>query len=289
MRHVVLNTGCSMPILGLGTFRITGSEQMRKTLEAALSSGYRSIDTASVYRNEKDIGDSLQELLPKFGLSRKDLFITSKLAPRDQGSEKCRQACLKSISDLQCGYLDLYLIHWPGAQGFQHSDDGNRTLRRQSWEEMQKMHQEGLIKSIGVSNYTPRHMEELLQNSDICPAVLQIEHHPHLIQHELVKMCRSKGILFQAYSSLGTTSDTNKLLSDPAVKAVAAQKKKTVAQVLLRWAVQQGIGVIPKSTNPSHIRENMDIFDMELMQEEMQTLNSLDTQKHYCWDPNTIT
>ncbi|XP_060086015.1 glyoxal reductase-like [Ylistrum balloti] len=285
---VTLNSGVVMPLIGFGTFKIRGKELVYSVLDSALAAGYRSIDTASVYRNEGDIGESLKELLPKYGLKRQDVFITSKLGPKNQGCGRCRESCLQSLHSLQCDYLDLYLIHWPGTQGMQPCDARHRDLRLQSWGEMVALQKEGKLKSIGVSNFLQHHIEDVIDTTKHTPAVLQIEYHPHLVQRRLVDFCRSKGIHFQAYSSLGTTTDSNTLLTDSVVCKIAKQRGVSPARVLLRWAVQQGIGVIPKSTNSDHIRDNMDIFSFSLSDQEMVSLNQLDTQSHLCWNPSQV-
>lgn len=287
-RTIHLSSGSEMPVVGLGTFKTRGQDLVHSALGAALEAGYSSIDTASVYRNEKEIGECLKEFLPKYGLKREDIFITSKLGPKDHGRGKCREACLKSISDLDCEYLDLFLIHWPGVQGRKPEDSSNKQLRLESWRDIEELFSEGKIRAIGVSNFEQRHLEELLRECSVKPAVLQIEHHPHLVQHSLVKYCKENDIHFQAYSSLGTTSNDNRLLTDPVVTGLAETHQKTPAQILLRWAVQQGIGVIPKSTNPEHIRNNIDIFSFCLSDSEISRLNSLDSQHHYCWNPSAV-
>ncbi|KAL4222188.1 hypothetical protein ACF0H5_018225 [Mactra antiquata] len=289
MFRVRLAAGNDIPCIGLGTFKTKGQDLVFKTIEAALRAGYRSIDTASVYKNEVDIGNALKTLLPKFGLKRDDIFITSKLGPKDQGAGKCRQACLKSLENLQTDYLDLYLIHWPGTQGKKPEDQSNKDLRGESWKDLEVLYKEGKLRSIGVSNYEESHLKDLLSNCSVQPSVLQIEYHPHLVQTSLVDFCKEHNIHFQAYSSLGTTTDDNKLLSDATVLSLAEKYKKTVAQILLRWAVQQNIGVIPKSTNPVHICENIDIFSFTLSESDLETLSNLDTQKHYCWNPASVT
>lgn len=288
MAFVTLSVGSRMPILGLGTFKTKGKDLVHSVLDAALKAGYTSIDTAGGYRNEEDIGESLKVLLPKYGLKRSDIFITSKLAPVDQGQNKCREACLRSIDNLQTGYLDLYLIHWPGVQGKKHEDPDNRKLRFESWQEMEQLYNEGKLKAIGVSNYEQRHLEELLSQCTVRPAVLQTEYHPHLVRSSLVKYCHDNKILFQAYSSLGTTSNDNKLLTDPVIQQVAKAYNKSPAQILLRWAVQQGIGVIPKSTSSDHIENNIDIFSFTLDDKDITKISSLDQCHHYCWNPATI-
>ncbi|CAC5397406.1 Uncharacterized oxidoreductase MSMEG_2408/MSMEI_2347,Aldo-keto reductase family 1 member A1 [Mytilus coruscus] len=285
---ITLNSNSFIPLIGLGTYKIKGRDLIQRCLQVALVSGYRSFDTASVYKNESDIGEAMNELLPELGLQRKDVFITSKLGPANQGKDKCRKACLESIQRLQCDYLDLYLIHWPGTKGKKPEEPVNKELRLQSWQDMIQLHKEGKVKAIGVSNFLQHHIDDIISETNFVPAVLQIEHHPHLVQDNLISYCQQKGIHFQAYSSLGTSVVENKLLSDETVEDIAKIHSKTTAQILLKWAVQQSIGVIPKSTNPEHIRENMDIFDFSLSQQEIDILNKLDKQIHYCWNPKSV-
>ncbi|KAK7109930.1 hypothetical protein V1264_013886 [Littorina saxatilis] len=277
-----------MPLFGLGTFKIRGQDTVHQVLDAALAAGYRSFDTASVYRNEEDIGKSMQTLLPKYGLCRQEIFITSKLAPKDQGQGACREACLQSLSRLQCSYLDLFLIHWPGTHKLRPEDPHHKENRLGSWADMEQLHEEGKVKSIGVSNFLQHHLEELMKACSVKPAVLQIEFHPHLVQRDLLQWCQQHDVHFQAYSSLGTSNQDNKLLTDATVQDVANRVNRTPAQVLLRWAVQQGVGILPKSTNPNHIKENSDIFDFELGDQIMQELTTLSRDTHYCWDPSAV-
>ncbi|PVD29665.1 hypothetical protein C0Q70_08920 [Pomacea canaliculata] len=274
-------------ILTVGTFKIRGQDIVHEVLKTAIEAGYRSFDTASVYKNEVDIGRSLQILLPEHGLTREDIFLTSKLAPGDQGSGSCRKACLQSIAHLQCSYLDLFLIHWPGTRKLRPEDSRNKQNRLNSYRDMEQLLREGTVKAIGVSNFTRNHLEELLAETSVVPAVLQNEFHPHLHQKELLEWCKLKGIHFQAYSSLGT-SDSHKLLSDPVVLEVAAGTSQTPAQVLLRWAVQQDVGVLPKSTSPKHLRENCDIFSFKLSSDDMLRLSSIHSGTHYCWNPELV-
>lgn len=277
-----------MPLLGLGTFKMRGYEILYEAINAALAAGYRSFDTASVYKNETEIGQVLKKLLPMYNLSRKDIFITSKLSPSEQGEDNALPAIQGSLSRLDCDYLDLYLIHWPGTHKLQPHDQRHQTYRKQTWQVMEEAHRQGLIHSIGVSNYLQHHLEELLEYCTIKPSVLQIEYHPHCVQTSLKSYCHENGIHLQAYSSLGTSSVENKLLSDPLIKEIAQKYEKTPAQILLRWAVQQDIGVLPKSTNVLHISENADVFSFSLSPEHLAAISSLDTQTHYCWNPNLI-
>ncbi|KAJ8255073.1 hypothetical protein GJAV_G00200630 [Gymnothorax javanicus] len=272
-----------MPLLGLGTFRLRGQEETYFAVDAALAAGYRAFDTAAVYRNEADLGCALRGLLPKYGLSRDDIFITSKLGPRDQGS-RAREGCVRSLERLGFEYIDLYLVHWPGTQGLPVGDQQNPRNRAETWAVLEQFHADGKFRAIGVSNYTPGHLKELLQACRVPPAVLQVEFHPRLTQRELRAFCREAGICFQAYSSLGTGA----LLSDPVVLGVAARCGRTPAQVLLRWAVQQGMPVLPKSSQPERIKENGQVFDFQLSEEDMGKLSDLDCGEKFCWDPSTV-
>ncbi|GCB85235.1 hypothetical protein scyTo_0025990 [Scyliorhinus torazame] len=283
MQSVELNNGVEMPLVGLGTFQVKGYNVVHRTLDAALGQGYRSFDTASVYHNETDIGKALKELLPKHGLTRGDLFVTSKLAPGDHGAG-ARAACLRSLADMDFEYLDLYLVHWPGKQGWKSEDPRNPGCRQQSWEAMENLYRDGKFRAIGVSNYTEGHLRALLAQCQVRPAVLQVEYHPHLLQSELLAFCSESGLHLQAYSSLGT----GRLVGEPKVKGLAERLGRTPAQVLLRWALQQGIGVIPKSTNPEHIALNARLFDFHLGDEDMELLSGLHSDTRYCWDPRPV-
>lgn len=283
MESVTLNNGVQMPLVGLGTFRIQGYTTIYSTLEAALGCGYRSIDTAAVYGNEADIGQALKELLPLHGLTRQDIFLTSKLAPQDHG-EDAEDAVRRSLQALDLDYLDLYLIHWPGKRGWRSDDPRNPECRCQSWKALEKLNSAGVLRTIGVSNYTEEHLKELLAVCQVRPAVLQVEYHPELAQSDLLHFCQSAGIHLQAYTSLGS----GHLIQQQEVQAVAAQCNRTASQVLLRWALQQEVGVIPKSTNPKRIVENFKLFDFELSPQAMKELDALHCDKHYCWDPRAV-
>ncbi|XP_022237945.1 uncharacterized protein LOC106478616 isoform X1 [Limulus polyphemus] len=209
-------------------------------------------------------------------------------APSHQGIGKCRSAILTSLKRLQVDYLDLYLIHWPGASGKHPDDPQHRVLRKESWQEMESLYREGKLKAIGVSNYLVPHLDEMLKYCTVLPSVLQVEYHPHLVQQQLLQYCTDHRIHVQAYSSLGAASGCEKLLSEPILLEIARKYSKTPAQVLLRWATQHGLSVIPKTTQPKRLEENADIFDFDLLYEDMNNLNSLDKQTHYCWDPSSI-
>ncbi|XP_019951022.2 glyoxal reductase [Paralichthys olivaceus] len=280
---VPLNTGIQMPLLGLGTYKLRGAEDVHRAVDAALAAGYRAFDSAAVYKNEAELGQALRVLLPKYGLTRQDVFITSKLGPKDQG-DKAMEGALHSLSQLDLEYIDLYLIHWPGTQGLLVTDQHNPGNRVQSWAALEELHCQGKLKAIGVSNYTPAHMRELMQTCRIPPAVLQVEFHPRLCQTELRSLCEEYGVCFQAYSSLGK----GELVTDPSVTEVAKNCARTPAQVLLCWAVQQGVPVLPKSSNPDRITENARLFDFTLSDADMERLSALDCGHKYCWDPSEV-
>lgn len=263
---------------------VSGDDVIYRTIDTALQCGYKLIDTAAVYRNEADIGRSLKELLPKYGLSRHDVFITSKLSPRDHGFDSAEEACKKSLEALNCEYLDLYLIHWPGVQKLNSDDPKNAELRKRSWQALEKLYKAGLLKSIGVSNYTVDHLEDLLQYATVVPAVLQVEFHPRLYQNKLLEYCKSKGIWLQAYTSLGQ----GKLLDEAPVTCIASKHNKSAAQVLLKWALHHGVGVIPKSVRTQHIKDNICVQDFELAAEDMDALNQMNSDTRFCWDPTRV-
>lgn len=272
-----------MPLLGLGTYRLRGLENVTQAVDAALGCGYRSFDTAAVYRNEGELGQALRQLLPKYGLSRNDIFITTKLAPVDMG-KGAREACLKSLAELGCDYLDLYLIHWPGKQGWRSDDARNQEARRDSWEAMEALYKAGVIRALGVSNYTTSHLSELLGWCNVQPAVLQVEFHPRLPQLDLLEWCAKNGVHLQAYSSLGC----GHLLKDDQVNKVADIHGQAPSQVLLQWALRQGVGVIPKASAPERIKENTNAWHLKLTDEEAEMLKGDGSEKRYCWDPTGV-
>jgi diketogulonate reductase-like aldo/keto reductase len=261
-----LDNGVEMPVLGLGVWLIPSGEETRGAVRDALECGYRLIDTARAYGNERDVGRALRES----GLPREEVFVTTKLWNSDHGYEAARRACRASLGDLGLDYIDLYLIHWP-VPG----------LRRETWKAMAALRDEGVCRAIGVSNYTIRHLDELRDESSAPPAVNQVEFHPFLYQRELLDYCRRRGIAVEAYSPLAR----GVRLSEPALVSVGRKYGKTPAQVLIRWALQHGTIPIPKSSRPERIRENAAVFDFSLASGDMETLDRLDEGLRVCWDP----
>jgi diketogulonate reductase-like aldo/keto reductase len=265
--RVTLSDGNKMPVLGLGMWQAGSGKQARKAVAHALQVGYRLFDTAKLYGNERDLGVAVRES----GIPREEIFVTTKLWNNDHGYESALRAFEKSRHELGLEYVDLYLIHWP-VPG----------LRQESWKALLKIHDQGLARSIGVSNYTIRHLEELLPATPIPPAMNQVEFHPFLYQKELLEFCVRQRIQLEAYSPLMR----GRRLNHPVLAQVAAKYGRTPAQVLIRWSLQHGLVVIPKSIRPDHIRENAAVFDFELKREDMERLDSLDESSHVAWNPN---
>ncbi|XP_051161342.1 uncharacterized protein LOC127281605 [Leptopilina boulardi] len=286
MNHVQLLSGNLMPLVGFGTFRVN-SEDIFKVLDEALNAGYRSIDTAAVYRNEDAIGSALKILLPKYNLKREDIFITTKLGPADNGNPAgVRRAVRNSLIALQTDYIDLYLIHWPGAGRIHENSSLNPELRSLTWKTLVQLHQEGCLKSIGVSNYNINHLQQLFQKCEgVKPSVNQVECHPHYRQDELLKFCTKEGIHLQAYSSLGG-SDNGALLNDSTVVKISSNLNVSPARLLLKWALQRGIGIIPKAKSAEHIKDNLKL-DFTIDEESMKLLLNLQ-EKKYAWDPSNV-
>jgi diketogulonate reductase-like aldo/keto reductase len=268
---VKLNTGDAMPSVGFGTWQLLPGRTARNAVTAAVDTGYRLVDTARIYGNETSVGKAVAAS----GVPRKDIFVTTKLWNASQGYDKARKAFKNSLKRLSMDYVDLYLIHWPIS-----------AKRSESWRALCELYESGKAKNIGVSNYTIRHLQELLSESNIVPAVNQIEFHPFLYeeQRELLDFCKQHDIVVEAYSPLahGKTTDNQVL------PAIAQKHGKSTAQVILRWCVQHGTIPLPKSSNPDHIRDNLDIFDFELTKDDMGQINGLSEGTRTCWDPNNM-
>eukprot|EP01111_Echinosteliopsis_oligospora_P004167 TRINITY_DN1661_c0_g1_i1.p1 TRINITY_DN1661_c0_g1~~TRINITY_DN1661_c0_g1_i1.p1 ORF type:complete len:295 (-),score=64.15 TRINITY_DN1661_c0_g1_i1:107-991(-) len=279
-----LNNGQTIPVLGLGTWEIYGKDVIQP-VKSALALGYRHIDTAKWYENEKELGQAVRES----GLPRESIYVTTKLHPADHGFDSCYKAFHECLNNLGLEYIDLFLIHWPGLNDEDKDakavyGDQTAKARADSWRAMEKIIKEGKCKAIGVSNYTISHLQELLAHCVVPPAVNQFELHPCLYQKDLVDFCQKNNILVQAYCSLMR----GQLLDNPTIKSVATKHNKTPAQVLLRWGLQHDAVVIPKSTSETRIKENSDLFDFEITQDEMNSIDALHNNTRLEWDPTTI-
>jgi len=237
-------------------------------------------DTASVYRNEEEIGNTLKLLR----IPRENIFITSKLSARDHGYENTLKAFERTIQFLGVDYLDLYLVPWPGVSGVSSTLNRNFAVREQTWRAMEELYKQGKCRAIGVSNYTISHLESLLSKCKIVPAVNQVEMHPRLPQQSLIQYCNQKKIQVVAYSSLGR----NSLIDNAIIKKISQKHNRTPAQILLRWAVQQDIPVLPKSIHSNFIKENIQLFDFTLDEEDFNEIKTLNDGHHYCWNPENV-
>jgi methylglyoxal/glyoxal reductase len=264
-----LNNGVKIPRLGLGVYQSPPGQLTRKAVEYALKVGYRHIDTARIYGNESDVGAAIRES----GISREDVFVTTKLWNGDQGYETALKACNESLKRLGLRYLDLYLIHWPVQDS-----------RAQSWKALVELLKDGKCRSIGVSNYTIRHLTELLESSSIVPAVNQVEFSPFLYQKQLLDYCAKQKIQLEAYSPL----TQGEKLNHPVVQRIAGKHSKTSAQVLIRWGIQHNLVTIPKSIREERIKENSEVFDFNLTPDDMKALDSLNENFRNSWDPTNI-
>ena len=268
---VTLNDDHTIPVLGLGVAELS-PEETESAVAAALEAGYRLIDTASAYGNEEAVGRAVAAS----GIARGELFITTKLATEDQGFQSAQDAIKGSLERLGLDYVDLYLIHWPAEQNGKYIDAWGGIMRSQA---------DGFTRSIGVSNFTPEHLSNIMDLSFFTPAVNQIELHPLLNQAELRAVHEQHSIRTEAYSPLGV----GKLLENPVIASVAEAHAKSPAQVLIRWSLQLGNVVIPRSSNPARIAENAAVFDFELTPEQMDSINGLDDGTRFRPNPETYT
>jgi diketogulonate reductase-like aldo/keto reductase len=264
---IELNDGRAIPQLGLGVFQLLPGATTRRAVAAALEVGYRHVDTAAGYRNESDVGDAIRAS----GLEPESIWVTTKLANRDQGASTARRAFEASLERLGLDRIDLYLLHWPHER------------RLDSWRVLEQLHAEGLARSIGVSNFLVRHLDELLAHASVPPSVNQIELSPFLYhtRADTLQRCEEAGIAVEAYSPL----TKGRRLSDQTIGRVAAEVDRTPAQVLIRWSLQKGFIVIPRSSRPARIAENAAVFDFALDGAQVAALDELDEGLTSGWDP----
>lgn len=270
---IELNNGVMIPQFGLGVWKMTDGDEVETAVLAALETGYRLIDTAAVYGNEAGVGAAIR----KSGIPRDEIFVTTKLWNSDQGRENVRAAFTASLKRLGLEYIDLYLIHWPvPAKG----------LYVETWQELERLYEEGKVRAIGVSNFLPEHLDNLLTSSIVTPAVNQIELHPKFPQNELRDYCANKNIHIESWSPIG--GSRGNLLAEPILKRIGDSYGKTPAQVVIRWHIQNGLIVIPKSSNPDRIVQNIDVFDFALTDDDMSQIDSLATGERQGPNPTSM-
>ena len=269
-----LSNGLPMPGIGYGTYLAPDDTAGARSIVDALEAGYRLIDTASVYGNEKTVGRAVRES----SIPREEIFITSKVWNTDQGYDATLAAFDASLNRLGMDYLDLYLIHWPIPAGY---EEDYRKLNRETWKAMERLYKEGQVKAIGVSNFLPRHLEALMEEADVIPMVNQLEINPKYHQTEAVAFCREHGILVESWGPLGR----GRALEEPILCRIANKYKKSVAQICLRWELQRGLVPLPKSVHADRIRANLDVFDFSLDGEDMALIETLDSPGHYSIHP----
>ncbi|MDP1396166.1 aldo/keto reductase [Lysinibacillus capsici] len=261
MGNVVLNNGLKMPLVGYGVFRVPEGDDLAEAVKTAIAKGYRSIDTAQVYRNEESVGRGIRAAIEEGLVTREELFITSKVWNDGLSYEETLAAYDSSLEKIGLDYLDLYLVHWPGI-------DQNYI---EVYKALEKIYQDGRVRSIGVSNFHVHHLESLLKETTVVPVINQIEFHPHLIQEEVRAYCKDKGIQVEAWSPLMNGS----LLEEALIQELASKYGKTPAQIVLRYDVQHDVVTIPKTMTPARMTENLAVFDFTLTEQEMTQLDAM--------------
>lgn len=272
MEYRILNNGVEMPVLGFGVYQVEETVCEQCVCDA-IAAGYRSIDTASAYLNERAVGRAIR----RSGVPREELFITTKLWVQDAGYESAKRAFAKSLERLQLDYLDLYLIHQPFGDVYG------------SWRAMEELYREGAVRAIGVSNFQPDRLVDLILHNEVVPAVNQVETHPFCQQTEAAAVMASEGVQIESWAPFA--EGRNNLFGNGTLVSLAAKYRKSVAQVVLRWLIQRGVVVIPKSVRPERMAENIDVFDFHLAPEDMDLIAMLDTRRS-CFlshrDPETV-
>ncbi len=263
-----LHNGVKMPWLGLGVWRVSEGNEVESAVKAAIRAGYRSIDTAAIYKNEEGVGKAIKES----GVSREELFVTTKVWNADQGYDSTLVAFEESRKKLGLEYIDLYLVHWPVKGKF-----------KDTWKALEKLYHDGAVRAIGVSNFQIHHLQDVMADCTIKPMVNQVEYHPLLIQRELLAFCKENQIQMEAWSPLMQGN-----LDQPLLHELSQKYGKSPAQIVLRWDLQNGVVTIPKSITESRIIENADIFDFELSAEDMEKISGLNQNKRFGPDPDNF-
>lgn len=264
MEYIQLRNGLKLPQIGLGTWKITDRELMKVIIARAYKEGYQLIDTAASYCNEIAIAKAITEN----SIPRQELFISDKVWNTSRGYASTQEACKKSLKKLKTDYLDLYLIHWPASMRLYSNWS---ELNADTWRGMEQLYKDGYVKAIGVCNFKIHHLDELKSSADIMPMINQVEFHPGIVQNELLAYCCKNQIVVEASSPLGN----GEILSNNQMAFIAKKKEKSVAQVSLRWAIQKGLIVIPKTSKTERLKDNLNIYDFELSKEEMKFIDEI--------------
>ncbi|WP_080754384.1 aldo/keto reductase [Priestia aryabhattai] len=270
---VTLHNGVKMPWLGLGVFKVEEGPELVNAVKTAIVKGYRSIDTAAIYGNEEGVGEGIRQGLKEAGLSREDIFVTSKVWNADLGYEETLAAYETSLQKLGLEYLDLYLIHWPVEGKY-----------KEAWKALETLYKEEKVRAVGVSNFQIHHLEDLMKDGEVKPVINQVEYHPRLTQKELHAFCQKHDIQLEAWSPLMQ----GELLDNDVLKEIAEKHGKSVAQIILRWDLQNGVVTIPKSTKEHRIVENSSLFDFELDTEDVSKINELNQNHRVGPDPDNF-
>ncbi|MGI6400992.1 MAG: aldo/keto reductase [Thermoguttaceae bacterium] len=273
-----LRDGHEIPCIGFGTWQTPDGDIATQAVKDALAAGYRHVDTASAYENEESVGKGIKES----GLKRDDIFLTTKLWNSDRGYESALSACQKSLERLDLEYIDLYLIHWPANDK---TYDDPVKVNKDTWRAFEKLQKDGLVRSIGLSNFLEPHIKQLLDDAEILPAVDQIEIHPGFPQFDTIKYCKENDILVEAWSPLGC----GRVLSDERLIKIAEKYSKSVAQLCIRWALQHDVLPLPKSTHKDRIISNTQVFDFVINDEDMKTIDELPQFGYSTFNPDTVT
>jgi diketogulonate reductase-like aldo/keto reductase len=267
--EITLSNGLKIPRLGLGTWLIKKESECKNAVKSALKAGYRHFDTAQIYKNEQFIGEALSE----GSVKRSDLFITTKIWNENMYWDDIEPSFEESLKKLKTDYIDLLLLHFPVTE-----------LRRPAWRKMQNIYKSGRAKAIGVSNYTTKHLEELLKECEIKPVLNQVELHVFLQQPELVKFCQDNQVVIEAYSPLAHGYSGY----DETLTSIAKKHKRSIGQVMIRWCLDMGFVTIPKSKDPEHIKENFEVLEFRLDKEDLKKIGKLEKDLRTCWDPTHV-
>lgn len=267
-KTIKLNNGVSIPVLGFGTYKLQDGVDAFDSVSYALEVGYRHIDSAKIYENEKSVGEAINSS----GIRREDIFLTSKVWNTDRGYDNTLKAFDNTIKNLNVDYLDLYLIHWP------------KDLNSETWKALERLYNEKRVRAIGVSNFKEHHLEDLFKTSNIIPSINQVEFHPELTQPNLREFCKRRGIVLESWSPLMR----GKIFQIKTLNELSKIYNKSEAQIVLRWNIQLGVVTIPKSSTKERIKENFDVFDFEISENHMEMINSLNKNLRTSHDPDNI-